>query len=250
MEASSLLPCFLDVHRSVSSDRHPSSVSVALHRHFVVSRRSFLGHAQRESLSSWIVTYSCTHLLKLRRTCFGGMKRNNRFTCLSSSWYFPTRFLHRLAVRGCVQMVSRGLSLSSRNRTLRSKTPVSMSVPAEVEASASNSVWVSDLEPSDGALKLANGIEFFRFGLRIWPSQANVHDSAFHDHWLIILRISVRLYLFKQFRMCTHTVSLRPGIGSSLRTHTPGPQAGSTEVEVVVQKLADRANIQQVPRVD
>ena len=83
VEASFLFPCFLDVHRSFSSDRHPSSVSVALHRHFVVSRRSFLGHARAKSLSGWVVTCSsCTHLLELRRDCFGGMKKNNRFTCL------------------------------------------------------------------------------------------------------------------------------------------------------------------------
>ena len=117
VEASSLLPCFLDVHRSLSSDRHPSSVSVALHRHFVVSRRSFLGHAHIESLSSWIVTYSCTYLLEIRLTCFGGMKRNNRFTCLSSSRYFPTRFLHQLSIRGCVKMVSRGTSLFSKSNS-------------------------------------------------------------------------------------------------------------------------------------
>ena len=47
VEASSLLPCLLDVHRSFSFGRHPSSVSVTLHRHSVVSRRSFLGHAQK-----------------------------------------------------------------------------------------------------------------------------------------------------------------------------------------------------------
>ena len=33
----------------------------------------------------------------------------------------------------------------------------------------------------------------------------------------------VRLHFCRQFRMCTHTVSFRPGFGSSLRTHTPGP---------------------------
>ena len=36
LKASSL-PCLLDVHRSFSFDRHPSSVSIALHRHSVVS---------------------------------------------------------------------------------------------------------------------------------------------------------------------------------------------------------------------
>ena len=46
VEVSSLLPCLLDVHRSFTFGRHPSSVSVTLHRHFVVSRRSSLGHAQ------------------------------------------------------------------------------------------------------------------------------------------------------------------------------------------------------------
>ena len=39
VEASSLSPCLLYVHRSFSFGRHPSSVSVTLHRHFVVSRR-------------------------------------------------------------------------------------------------------------------------------------------------------------------------------------------------------------------
>ena len=33
----------------------------------------------------------------------------------------------------------------------------------------------------------------------------------------------VRLHLCKQFRMCTQTVSFRPGFGSSLGTHTPAP---------------------------
>ena len=35
VEASSLFPCLLDVHRSFSFCRHPSSVSVTLHRHSV-----------------------------------------------------------------------------------------------------------------------------------------------------------------------------------------------------------------------
>ena len=52
VEASSLLPCLLDDHRSFSFCRHPSSVSVTLHHHSVVLRRSFLGHAHVESLSS------------------------------------------------------------------------------------------------------------------------------------------------------------------------------------------------------
>ena len=49
VEASSLLPCLLDVHRSFSFG---PSASVTLHRHSVVSRGSFLGHAQVKSLSS------------------------------------------------------------------------------------------------------------------------------------------------------------------------------------------------------
>ena len=97
-----------------------------------------------------------------------------------------------------------------------------------------------------------------RFRLRIWSSQANVHDIAFHKgssssvmsakcrvrpsrtasvrlgsvdatvsipsaSLLVAGLICVRLHLCKQFRMCTQTVSFRPGFGSSLRTHTPGP---------------------------
>ena len=63
VEASFLLPCLLDVHGPFSFGRNPSSVSVTLHRHSVVSRRSFLGHAHVESLSSWIIACSsCTYL--------------------------------------------------------------------------------------------------------------------------------------------------------------------------------------------
>ena len=66
VEVSSLLPCLLDVHRSFTFGRHPSPVSITLHRHFVVSRRSFLGHAQVESLSSWVIT--CTGCAVVART--------------------------------------------------------------------------------------------------------------------------------------------------------------------------------------
>ena len=118
VKASSLRPCLLDVHRSFYFGRHPSSLSVTFHRHSVVSRRSFLGHAHVESLSSWIIACSgCNHLLELGRACFRGMERNNRFTGLGSSWHFPTRFHHRLPVRGCVQMVSRGISLFSKSNS-------------------------------------------------------------------------------------------------------------------------------------
>ena len=102
-----------------------------------------------------------------------------------------------------------------------------------------------------------------RFGLRVPSSQANVHDVVFLNRLLFVLRVTlgsdvgkasrasfdgllqsvwvtvgatpsaislvagltcVRLHLCKQLRMCTHTVSFRPGVGSSLKTHTPGPQ--------------------------
>ena len=235
VEASSLLPCFLDVHRSFSSDRHPSSVSVALYRHFVVSRRSFLDHAHVESLSSLDSQLHLHSLLELRRAFFGGMKRKNRFTCLSSSWYF-----------------------------LRSLTPVSMSVPTEVEASASGSAWVSDLELCDGALELAGALSTSGSGCesgipkrtsmtspsttigssstgapssvmsamcRVRPSRtasvrfgsSDVTVSIPSASSLVAGLTCVRLHLCKQFRMCTHTVSFRPGFGSSLRTHTLGP---------------------------
>ena len=49
VEVSSFLPCFLYVHRSFIFGRHPSSMSVASHRHFFFSRRSFLDHVQVES---------------------------------------------------------------------------------------------------------------------------------------------------------------------------------------------------------
>ena len=49
-------------------------------------------------------------------------------------------------------------NLSSRNRLLRSPTPISMSVRAEVEASASGSASVSDLALRDVALELAGAL--------------------------------------------------------------------------------------------
>ena len=47
-----------------------------------------------------------------------------------------------------------------------------MSVPAEVEASASGSAWVSDLALRDEALELAGAL-------------------SFSDSWLVVLRISL-----------------------------------------------------------
>ena len=46
----------------------------------------------------------------------------------------------------------------SRNRSLRSPTPISMSVPAEVETSASGSAWISDLALRDEVLELAGAL--------------------------------------------------------------------------------------------
>ena len=138
-KGSVLLPCFLDVHRSFSFGRHPSSVSVQLHRHFVFSRRSFLGHAHVKSFSSWIITCSsCTHMLEIGRACFGGMKKEQRIhlSQLVSAFSHavppstPGPRMRPYDVSG---------NLSPRNRTLRSLTPISMSVPAEVEASPSGS---------------------------------------------------------------------------------------------------------------
>ena len=63
VEASSLLPCLLDVHRSFFFGRRPSSLSVTLHRLNAVSRRSFLDHAHVKSPSNWVIACgSCTHL--------------------------------------------------------------------------------------------------------------------------------------------------------------------------------------------
>ena len=77
-------PFFLYVHRSFTFGRHPSSVSVALHCHFIFSRRSFLDHAQVESLSGWVTTYcGCARLLYFGRAYFGRMERDSGFTCLS-----------------------------------------------------------------------------------------------------------------------------------------------------------------------
>ena len=98
-------PRLFNGHRSFPFYRDPPSVSTTLHRHLLVSRRSFFGHVHVESLSSLSVAcITCTRVV---------------FTGLCSSWRLPTWFLHRLTVRGCVQIVSRGSVFSSRNPTLR-----------------------------------------------------------------------------------------------------------------------------------
>ena len=81
------------------------------------------------------------------------------------------------AAPSCTRMGKLGLSwraskwcleesvFSTRSRTLRPQAPVSMSVPVEVEISASVSTWVSDLELRDvasvsaGTLSLGSGCE-------------------------------------------------------------------------------------------
>ena len=136
-----------------------------------------------------------------------------------------------------------------------------MSVSAEVETSASGSAWISDLVLCDGALELAgasssgSGCEsglprrtsmtspsttmgsssagspssVVSAKCRVRPSRTasvrfgstDVTVSIPSTSSLIAGLTCVRLHLRKQFRMCTHTVSFRPGFGSSLRTQTP-----------------------------
>ena len=138
-----------------------------------------------------------------------------------------------------------------------------MSVPAEVETSASGSEWASDLELCDGALGLAGAFSSgsgCESGLpkrtsitspsttigssssgspssvtsakcRVRPSRtASVKFGSSYVTVSIPSASSfvagltwVRLHLWKQFRMCTRTVSFCTGFGSSLNTHTPGP---------------------------
>ena len=64
MEASSLLPGLLDVHRSSAFCRHPSSVSVTLHGHFKLCSPV----AVALHLVS-LTCKSCAHLLELGRDC-------------------------------------------------------------------------------------------------------------------------------------------------------------------------------------
>ena len=94
VEVSSLLPCFLNGRRPFSFHRDPPSVSITLHRHLVVSRRSFFGHTHVEPLHGWgIACISCTRWGKLGRTCFGDTKRLTVFTGPCSSWRPPRWFL-------------------------------------------------------------------------------------------------------------------------------------------------------------
>ena len=138
-----------------------------------------------------------------------------------------------------------------------------MSVLPEVEVSASGSAWVSDLALHDVSLELAEGLSSgsgCESGLpkrkclkspsitvgsssslppssvmsakcRVRPSRtasvrfgsSDVTISIPSASSLVAGLTCVRLHLCKQFRMCTHTVSFRPGFGSSLRTHRLGP---------------------------
>ena len=144
---------------------------------------------------------------------------------------------------------------------MRSPTPISMSVPAEVEASASGSAWVSDLVVCDGALELAGALSSSGSGCesglpkrtsmtspstivgssssgspssvmlakcRVRPSRTASVRSSSSDVTVSIPSASSlvagltceRLHLCKQFRMCTQTVSFRPGsVLRSGRTH-------------------------------
>ena len=134
-----------------------------------------------------------------------------------------------------------------------------MSVPSEVETWASGSACVSDLALRDvaselaGALSSSSGCEsgvpkrtsltspsttvgsssssVMSAKCRVRPSRTASVSLGNSDVALSIPSASslvagltcVRLHLCKQFRMCTQTVSFRPGFGSSLTTHTPRP---------------------------
>ena len=132
-----------------------------------------------------------------------------------------------------------------------------MSVPAEVEASASGSAWVSDLELCDGALGLAGALSSgsgCESGLPkrtsiTSPSTTTGSTSSRHPSSVMSAKCRVRPsrtasvkcgssdvtvsipsasslvagLAYVRLHLCTHTVSFRPGFGSSLRTHTPGP---------------------------
>ena len=112
VEASSLLPCFLDVHRSFSSDRHPSSVSVALHRHFVVSRRS-CSYRVALQLDCHLHLHSPfgaqTNLLRVN-------KKEQQIHLCQLVLVFSHAVPPSTRGPGCVQMMSRGnLSLFSKS---------------------------------------------------------------------------------------------------------------------------------------
>ena len=129
-----------------------------------------------------------------------------------------------------------------------------MSVPTEVEASASGSAWVSYLSLCHGALEFAGALSSGSGCESGLPRRT--HDVALHNHGFIVLRIplfsdvgevsrasfancfsqrSRFLPLLRwsraspvcdctyasSFALCTQIVSFRPGFGSLLRTHTP-----------------------------
>ena len=88
-----------------------------------------------------------------------------------------------------------------------------MSVPTEVGTSASGSAWVSDLSLCDGALEFAAALSSGSW-LRIWSSQANVHDIAVHNHWLIVLRFPLVRDVGEVSRCVLHELH-QSGSGSS-----------------------------------
>ena len=131
VEVSSLLPCLLDVHRSFTFGRHPSSVSVTLHRHFVVSRRSFLSHAQVESLSGWVTTYERLCSSVVARTSL--LRKNEKG--------------QRIHLSQLVSAFSHAVPPSILDPKTR---------PDDVLASGS--AWVSDLSLCDGTLEFAGAL--------------------------------------------------------------------------------------------
>ena len=191
VEASSLLSCLLDVHRSCTFGRHPSSVSVTLHRHFVVSRRSFLGHAQVESLSSWIITCSNCYSPVGARTSL--LRRNEK-----------------------EQRIHLSQLVSAFSYAVPPSTPGPRMRPGDV----SGNLFLLEIEPCDHRLQSPcqcrqksrprprdpRGFLIPHCVMRRWefasalssssscesglPKRTS-HDIAFHDHGLIVLRITL-----------------------------------------------------------
>ena len=149
VEVSSRLPWLLNCHRCFSFRRDPPSVPVTLHRHPIVSRRSFLGHAHVDSLSSLKCRLRQLHWSKVARM---SLRRGGRCS------------IPRLMTYARLGIFPRGSAVESRSvdaswvsrwigsQTLRSLGSISMSVLSEVATSASGGAWVSGLVLCDAAL--------------------------------------------------------------------------------------------------
>ena len=205
-----------------------------MHRHLVVSGRSFLGDTHVESLSSWSVACtSCARLGKLDELASADRIDSPYSLASARLGVFPR---HRLSVRGCIQMVSENLCpllkvescghwfqspcrcrLKSKPRTRAPRWFLIwyfvMWLPKRTSmTSPSTTVSSSSSESPSSVMSSKCRVRPSRTDL-LSPGNSDATASIPSASSLVAGPTCVRLHLCKQLRMCTDTVSFRPGFG-------------------------------------